>query len=66
MGPGVSLVLIRLLQISYKLNMAFAAYLLENAMLVLALGRVFGHFLCSTVGVLDEPPGPTVGHWQLF
>ena len=35
--------------------MAFAAYLLENAMLVLALGRVFGHFLCSTVGVLDEP-----------
>ena len=46
--------------------MAFAAYLLENAMLVLALGRVFGHFLCSTVGVLDEPSGPTVGHWQLF
>ena len=46
--------------------MAFAAYLLENAMLVLARGGVFGHFLCSTVGVLDEPYGPTVGHWQVF
>ena len=46
--------------------MAFAAHLLENAMLVLALGRVFAHFLCSTVGFLDERPGPTVWHWQLF
>ena len=41
---GVSRVLVRLLQNSYKLNMAFAANLLENVMLVLA--RVaFAHFV---------------------
>ena len=30
---------------SYKLNMAFAANLLENAMLVLARGVAFAHFV---------------------
>ena len=42
--------------------MAFAAYLLENAMFLLARGGAFVHiFLWSTVVFLDEPPGPTVG-----
>ena len=48
----------------YKLNVAFAAYLLENAMLVLPRGGAFAHFsfLCPTVGFLEESLDPTLEH----
>ena len=58
----VSRVLIRLLQISYKLNMAFAAYLLENAMLVLARGGAFAHvFYAPPWGFRMNRPAPPLG-----
>ena len=49
--------------------MAFLAYLQENSTLVLSRGEVFAGvhtFLSLNVGFLYEPPGPTVGHFQLF
>ena len=58
----VSRVLIRLLQISYKLNMAFAAYLLENAMLVLARGGASAHFFYAPPwGFWMNRPAPPLG-----
>ena len=49
----------------FPINMAFAANLLENEILV-----VPGWGICTVFkphgGVLYEPPGPTVGHLQLF
>ena len=56
---GVSHVLVRLLQISYKLNMAFAAYLLENAMLVVARGVAFAHFVMLHRRVFGETRSAT-------
>ena len=47
--------------------MAFAAYLPENAILVLSLGGAFSPFFKAPPwGFLYKPPGPTVGHLQLF
>ena len=47
--------------------MSFAAYFLENAILLLSGGRAFAHFLKPTVGFLYEPaPGPPVGASAAF
>ena len=47
--------------------MAFAAYLQENAILVLSwVGHLHTFFLSPNVGFLYETPGPTLGHFQLF
>ena len=45
--------------------MVFAAYLLENAILVLSQGGACTQLLSPTVEFLYEPPGPTVGYLQL-
>ena len=55
----------RFLQI--PINMACAAYLQENEVLVLSRGGHL-HTLFKPLGILffNEPPGPTVGHLQVF
>ena len=46
--------------------MAFAAYLLENAIWCFPGVGYLHTFLSLTVGFLYEPPGPNVRHFQLF
>ena len=51
------------------MNMAFAAYLQENEVLVLSWGGHLHTFLSLCVCVcffFFEPPGPTLGHLQVF
>ena len=49
------------------LRMELAAYLQENAILLLSQGGAFAPlFLSPTLGFLYEQPGATVGHLQLF
>lgn len=50
----------------FLINMAFAAYLLENAIWYFPGVGYLHTFLSLTVGFLYEPPGPNVRHFQLF
>ena len=46
--------------------MAFADYLLENAIWCFPGVGYLHTFLSLTVGFLYDPPGPNVRHFQLF
>ena len=50
----------------FLINMAFAAYLLENAIWCFPGVGYLRTFLSLTKGFLYEPPGPNVRHFQLF
>ena len=65
LAKDASRILIRLLQI-FPINMAFAAYVMENVILFFSPGGAFARILKPPAGFLYKQPSLTVGLLQLF
>ena len=65
LAKDASRILIRLSQI-FPINMAFAAYVMENVILFFSPGGAFARILKPPAGFLYKQPSLTVGLLQLF
>ena len=65
LAKDASRILIRLSQI-FDINMAFAAYVMENPILFFSPGRAIARILKPPAGFLYKQPSLTVGLLQLF
>ena len=65
LAKDASRILIRLLQI-FPINMAFAAYVMENVYFFFSPGGAFARILKPPAGVLYKQPSLTVELLQLF